>query len=117
MEVRTSARSLGDGTRVLTVVGDIDLHTAPTFQQSLSAVMGDSEGRVIVDLTECDYLDSTALHVIVQARRELNGRADTLRLVVPAPSMLRIFEVTGLAATLAIYPSLAAAANGGADDG
>jgi anti-anti-sigma factor len=116
VEIRTSIRSLGDGTRILTVVGAIDLHTAPAFQQSLRTLLQDSEGRVVVDFTECEYLDSTALHVIVQAERELNGRADKLSLVVPAPSVLKIFEVTGLAARLDIYPSLTGAVNGSAED-
>ena len=112
MEIRTSTQSLLDGTQILRVVGAIDLHTAPTFQQGIRTAIHDASGGVIVDFTGCDYLDSTALHVIVQAHRELDGRADKLSLVVPTGNLLRIFEVTGLTASFDIYPTLAEAVNG-----
>ena len=47
---------------------------------------------LLVDLTDCDYLDSSAIHVLVQAERSLDGRADKLALIIPSPHQRRIFE-------------------------
>jgi anti-anti-sigma factor len=49
---------------------------------------------VVLDLRRCEWLDSVALGVLVRAHRKLSlGR---LVLVVTAPEILRLFEITGL---------------------
>ena len=109
MDVRTHLESRADGTRVLRVAGELDLHTSPRFQEELQAAIEQPCESLLVDLTDCDYLDSTAIHVLVQAKRRLNGRADKLALIVPSPQLRRIFELAGLDEILHIHPDQAAA--------
>jgi anti-anti-sigma factor len=49
-----------DGTPRLTAVGEIDLTNAPEFAERLRAAVV-PDGRLLVDLTRVDYLDSAAL--------------------------------------------------------
>jgi anti-sigma B factor antagonist len=109
VDVRTSIESRGDGTRILSVAGELDLHTAPMFQEGLQAAIEQPFEWLLVDLSDCDYLDSTAVHVLVQAHRSLDGRADKLALIVPSPQLRRIFELVGLDEVLHIHPDRAAA--------
>jgi anti-anti-sigma factor len=109
VDVRTYIESRGDGTRILRVAGELDLHTCPRFQEELQAAIEQPFKSLLVDLTDCDYLDSTAIHVLVQAQRSLNGRADKLALIVPSPQLRRIFDLAGLDEVLHIYPDRAAA--------
>jgi anti-sigma B factor antagonist len=109
VDVRTYIESRGDGTRILSVAGELDLHTAPRFQEELQAALEQPFEWLLVDLSDCDYLDSTAVHVLVQAHRSLDGRADKLALIVPSPHLRRIFELAGLDQVLQIHPDRAAA--------
>lgn len=49
-----------DGTAILKVVGEIDMSNAT----ALTAALDDVDGRVLVDLTEVEYLDSAGLSVL-----------------------------------------------------
>lgn len=91
--------------RCVTVRGEVDMSNA----RDLGAMMETAAagGALAVDLTACTYLDSTGLSVFVKHERLHRGR---LVIVVPkAHRNLRIFEITGLALTLTIVPSLAEA--------
>ena len=109
MDVRTYIESLGNGARILSVAGELDLHTAPRFQEELQAAIEPPFQRLLVDLTDCDFLDSTAVHVLVQAHRRLDGRADKLALIIPSPHLRRIFQLAGLDEVLHIHPDRTAA--------
>ena len=54
------AETSPDGAAALTVTGEIDMHTAPQFQQALThAATG--HPRLIVDVTALAYLDSAGI--------------------------------------------------------
>src|ERR1700710_1734324 len=64
-----------DGERhVLAVRGEIDLFTAPELKQVLAESIEAGRVRIIVDLTETTFLDSTALGVLIGAVERLGSR-------------------------------------------
>ena len=111
---RASSQHLGDGTRVVAVAGEIDLYTAPEFERALEP-NGGAGGRVVVDLSDCTFLDSTGLGVLVQAHRRIDSNA--LLIVANGLEVLRAFEVTGLDRHFVLHPTLEVALNGGAVSG
>jgi anti-sigma B factor antagonist len=114
LEFRASSQRLGDGTDVVAVAGKLDLYTAPEFERALD-LNGDAGGRVVVDLSECTFLDSTALGILVQANRRIGSNA--LLVVASGGEVRRAFEVSGLDSRLVLHPSLESALNGGAVNG
>ena len=58
--------SRAEGTARLSVVGGLDLVTAPALRDVLIELMVDTP-RVTVDLSECDFLDSVGLSVLLAA--------------------------------------------------
>lgn len=111
---RASSERLADETRVVSVVGELDLYTAPEFERAL-ALNGGASGRVVVDLSECTFIDSTGLGILVEANRQIGGNA--LLIVAAGPEVLRAFEVSGLAGRLTLRTTLMSALNGGATSG
>ena len=111
-EIEFQARSerLADGTVVVSIAGELDLYTAPEFEAL--AQNGDAPGRVVVDLSECTFIDSTGLGILVKLERRIGGHA--LLIVASAPEVLRAFEVTGIDRQLALHPTLESALNDGA---
>jgi anti-anti-sigma factor len=101
---------LEGGVPVVSVTGELDLATAPVFEEALLDVSEAGAGAVIVDLARCSFIDLRGLRVLLAAN-ERHGRADQpLALVVGNPTLLRIFKITRVADRFEIYPSLAAAA-------
>jgi anti-sigma B factor antagonist len=99
------------GTRVVTLRGELDAHDAPDLRATFAEAMeGATAGvRVVLDLTQVTFLDSTALGCIVGLLRRVGEAEGDLRVVLPAAPTVRIFEITGLDAVLHTYPTRAAA--------
>jgi anti-anti-sigma factor len=115
IDLETKSELLEDGTCVVSVAGELDMCTAPRFKQTLLSALGNVPASVIIDLTECEFIDSSALGVLIGARERLDGDGLSvgLSIVAPNPTISKVFEITGLDTLFAIHPSRAAAMNGG----
>ena len=109
MEFQARSQCLADGTYVVSVAGELDLYTAPVLEEALE-LNGDASGRVVVDLSECTFLDSTGLAILVRADRRIGA---ALLVVACGRQVLRTFEVSGLDRQFVLHPTLESALNGG----
>lgn len=85
---------LGEGTVVLAVHGDADLHVAGDLKNRLVEVIDDGASSVVLDLSATTFLDSMALGIMLAGMKRLRARGGRLRVVVPRTDIRRIFEVT-----------------------
>ena len=115
IDLETKCELLEGGTYVVSVAGELDMYTAPRFKQTLLGALGSAPASVIVDLTECEFIDSSALNILIGAREHLDGDGVSvgLSIVTPNPTIRKVFQITGLDTLFAIHPSRAAAMNGG----
>jgi anti-anti-sigma factor len=101
---RISEREIGPGRREIRVVGELDLAVA---EELVEAIARSRDEQTLIDLEDCEFIDSTGIAVIVRAHRE---RADDGggRVVVhsPSPQVLRILTVTGLTGNGLVFESL-----------
>jgi len=81
---------------VLAVRGEIDLFTAPELKQVLAESIEAGRTRIVVDLTETTFLDSTALGVLIGAVKRLRSRDGALAIVNVDENIAKTFEITGL---------------------
>ena len=102
LEVHTTTR---DGVPIVSAQGEIDVSTAPKLRDELSSVSADSV-RVVVDLSEVTFLDSTGLGVLVASWKRYNEAGGTLELVITRPQIVKVLEVTGLSSVFTIHSSL-----------
>ncbi|MGB3682281.1 MAG: STAS domain-containing protein [Rubrobacteraceae bacterium] len=93
---------------LVSVRGEIDLHSAPKVQNAVERGANGVEA-VIVDLREITFMDSTALSMFMRAKDELGGRGISLRLANPSEAVERIFGVTGFGEYFEVFPSREAA--------
>src|SRR6195952_1131850 len=95
-----------DGERhVLAVRGEIDLFTAPELKQVLAEALESGRIRIVVDLTETTFLDSTALGVLIGAVKRLRSRDGVLTIVNTDANIAKTFEITGLDQIFTIRPT------------
>src|SRR5919112_844037 len=89
-------RKIDDDTHVVAVAGEIDLFTAPEFKQRMSAPIDDGRSRLVVDLTETTFIDSSSLGVLIGAHRRLKLRGGALLVVCDNEAISKTFKITGL---------------------
>ena len=101
-----SSRRLANGTFVVAAGGEVDLYTAPELERALAEPLAEGTARLVVDLSEATFVDSTALHVILRAARQLDREAGELIVVAPDPNVRKVFEITGADRFFAVVQSL-----------
>ena len=77
--------------------GELDLATAPEFEAAVVGAL-DSGRRVVIDLRELDFMDSSGVRVLITAHAKAGEDPDRLTLVRPAPggTVTRILEIAGV---------------------
>jgi anti-sigma B factor antagonist len=95
-ELGISSDEAGTGTAVIALSGELDLYTCPEFKQELLRVIDAGATHVVVDLTETTFIDSTALGVLIRGVDRLQSSDRQLIVVCADPSIVKVFEVTGL---------------------
>src|SRR5262249_52365067 len=58
--------------RVLSVSGELDRGTAPQLEQPLEEALA-SDGSLLIDLSACEFIDSTGIALLVRAWQRLDG--------------------------------------------
>jgi anti-sigma B factor antagonist len=97
---------LGAGVQVLSAEGELDLHTTEQLDDALGST---DHSRVILDLTEVPFVDSTVLGTIVASTKKMRAQERDLILVAGNPVVARTLSITGLERVLSVHPSLAEA--------
>jgi anti-anti-sigma factor len=97
---------------VVTVVGDVDLHSAPELRDRLASLGDTGAKHIVVDLSECEFLDSMGLGVLLGAKKRMARDGRELHVVVTSPDVRRIFEITMLDRVLDLHATRAEALNG-----
>ena len=71
----------------------------------IEATLAPLAGNVLVDLSECEFMDSTVITVLLRKARELAREGYRLELVVPPENVhvARIAEVVGLRAFTTVH--------------
>lgn len=97
-----------DGAVVVRLVGELDLYNAPDVRETLLQLCAEQPGRLVVDLAQVDFVDSTALGVLIEARSKLQNRQSFL-LAAPGRETHRALTISGLDRHLAVHESVDAA--------
>jgi anti-sigma B factor antagonist len=104
-EFSLTTDSIDDQRHVVAVTGEIDLFTAPELKSALGEALESGHTRIVVDLTNTTFLDSTALGVLIGAVKRLRSRDGVLTIVNTDPNIAKTFEITGLDQIFTIRPT------------
>jgi anti-sigma B factor antagonist len=96
VEFEITDRKVDDDTHVIAVTGEIDLFTAPEFKQRMSELIDAGRSRLVVDLSETTFIDSSSLGVLIGAHRRLKLRGGLLLVVCDSEAIAKTFKITGL---------------------
>jgi len=92
------------GAIVLVLAGELDLYNAAELRAALEEAIGSGARRIVVDMAEVEFVDSTALGVLIEARAKVGENG--LLLAAPGTETRRTLEVSGLDRHLSVHDSV-----------
>ena len=84
-----------DAATIVRLAGELDLYNSHLVRDALLEAAQENPDRLVVDLGEVSFLDSTALGVLIEARKTLENRRAFL-LAAPGLETRRALQVSGL---------------------
>ena len=89
---------------VLTVLGEVDIATIDQLESKIDSL--DEPRTLVIDLTATDFMDSTALRLLITAHERFRESGREIKVAVEAGPISRLLEVTGVMGQLNAFSSV-----------
>jgi anti-sigma B factor antagonist len=106
LTVRTTPPAREGDPTVVAVAGELDLATSPLLVAELDQARTQGNGQVVVDLSDCEFIDSSGINALVREHSELVEKGGRFIVVCSDPNILKVFEIAGLDRVLEVVSSL-----------
>jgi anti-sigma B factor antagonist len=93
-----------DGAVIVRLAGELDLYNAEDVRTALAQAIDTAPRRIVVDMAAVEFVDSTALGVLIEARARLGH--DGLLLAAPQLETRRTLQISGLDRHLTSCPTI-----------
>lgn len=103
------AREDRDGSVVLSPTGDVDMSRSPVLREAITTARNEHPDRLIVNLADVGYMDSSGLATLVEAMKLVRGTETQLVLCAMNDRVRAIFEIARLDQYFVIRENLDAA--------
>ena len=90
---------------IVHLAGELDLYNAPDVRAALLEACENDPERLVVDLGEVVFVDSTVLGVLIEARTKLPNRRAFL-LAAPGRETRRALRISGLERHLSVHDTV-----------
>ena len=97
------------GAWVITIVGELDIATSPRVRELLSEAARDEDRPLVIDLTACEFVDSTGLATLLHGAKPAQNGESNVALVSSGGEVRKLLELTAIDRTIPVYESREAA--------
>jgi anti-sigma B factor antagonist len=98
------AEKIVEDITIVAISGRIDLMTSKELKAALDGIVGTSP-RIIIDLTDTEYVSSSGLRILMVALKEARERDGDIKLASPQVVVRNILEISGLSNLFSIHRS------------
>jgi anti-sigma B factor antagonist len=96
----------GEDLAILVVGGEVDFEVSPQLKARMTKTIKAGRRRLVLDLSDVTFIDSTAIGVIAGAVEKLDeAGGGSLAIVCTHEKVMQIFEITGLDSVITVHPS------------
>jgi anti-sigma B factor antagonist len=106
-ELQIEEKLSSHGTVVLAVKGELDLYVAGELKDRMAEATDAGTKMLVLDLSDVTFVDSMGLGVLVGGMKRLRAAGGELHLVVSAPEVQRILEITLMDRVFPLHETLA----------
>ena len=89
----------------LAIDGEVDIAAVPALERALDAAIETTAGGFVIDLSGVEFMDSSGLLAVLNARGLLAAEERALAVVCPASSVRQLLEVAGVSQLLVVCDS------------
>lgn len=76
--------------------GELDIATADRLRQPIAELLEEGFRRVIVDLRNVTFLDSTGVHTLIQCHERARDLGARMSIILGGPATRRVLDITGI---------------------
>ena len=91
--------------RLIKLIGKLDIVGTGEIETKFAGHCAGDAVRVIVDLSEVNFLASIGIRLLMLTAKSVNKRGGKMVIVNPIPDVQHVLEVTGIPAIIPIYSS------------
>lgn len=91
------------GIVVLSVDGEINFNSSPDFRKAFLKVLDSKAKKVVINLSNVAYVDSSGLATLVEALQKTKSNGGRLRLAGLCAKVKSLFEITKLEKLFEIF--------------
>ena len=94
---------LDNGIRLIKLIGSLDSAGFNSIDLKFTAHCAGENVRVIVDLSEVDFLTSIGIRLLTLNAKSLSTRGGKIVLLHPIPEVRKVLEMTGILSIIPVY--------------
>jgi anti-anti-sigma factor len=107
MELQYS--ELDNNIRMIKLIGKLDIIGVGQIETKFAGYCGGEKARVVVDLSEVDFLASIGIRLLTLTAKSIASRGGRMVLLNPTADVQHVLEVTGIPAIIPVYSYLESA--------
>jgi anti-anti-sigma factor len=100
---------LDNSIRLIKLTGKLDVTGTGEIETKFAGYCSGDKVRVVVDLSEVDYLASIGIRLLTLTAKSVTNRGGRMALIKPIPEVQRVLEITGIPAMIPVYSQLESA--------
>jgi len=105
-------RDVGQEVAVLRLDGRLNMVAAPRLKEAVDQVVEGGRPRVVVDMAEVTFMDSSGLGALIAGLKKARQRNGDLRISGMNDQVATVLRLTNLDRVLRAHPSVEAATDG-----
>jgi anti-sigma B factor antagonist len=94
-----------DAGHLIAITGELDIAATPELSTILLMAAGSPGTLVVLDLSDVEFVDSSALGTLLKAGGEIESRGKRLRIVCAGGPVRRLLEMTNLTNRFQLCPT------------
>jgi anti-anti-sigma factor len=106
MKVLKDIKDLDDNITHIILHNEVNYATYPDLKKLFSKIISDNKRKLLVDLNNVAFIDSSGLGAIASAHIKLNSMDGILKLINKKDDIRKILDITGLSKVIEIFPDL-----------
>lgn len=97
---------------LLELKGRLDAASSPEFRDALESLFAEGRYRIVLDMSQLEYLSSPGLRVLIEGRKRARDLKLTdleggdIRIAAMPQRIKEVFDLTGFTALFEIYPNV-----------
>lgn len=97
------SETLDGGIHAFSVRGELDMNTAPELDRRLEQALAEPDASILLDLSACEFIDSTGIALIVRAWQRLDRGDGRLVICSLNHQVRRLLKITGVEASIPMH--------------